>query len=206
VLAAFTVPVLSQLKLSQYRRVARGELEVIQTALENYKAKYGSYPPANAASAKLPQLYYELAGTTYNSANDKYTTLDGRYILSGTEVNSAYGVGGFVNVSKGSGDDVSSAKNFLVSLNPRQYYYAITNDSHVSPGVATTVLITSVGGPDKNYLPLGVNTEDLNPIRYAYPGVHNPGSYDLWIQFQFKGKTNLVCNWSRQIQINSSLP
>ena len=49
-------------------------------------------------------------------------------------------------------------------------------------------------------------TSDLNPIRYAYPGVHNPGSYDLWIQFQFKGKTNLVCNWSRQIQINSSLP
>ncbi len=64
VLAAFTVPVLSQLKLGQYRRVARGELEVIQTALENYKAKYGTYPPANAASAKLPQLYYELVGVT----------------------------------------------------------------------------------------------------------------------------------------------
>ncbi len=110
------------------------------------------------------------------------------------------GVGGFVNADAigKTGEDVQKAKNFLVGLRSKQIGL-ISNNT-----VRTTGLITSIGGPDQTYRPLG--TSDLNPIRYAYPGVHNPGSYDLWIQFQFKGKTNLVCNWSRQIQINSSLP
>jgi len=45
VLAGFTIPVLNSVKAAQYKKVARGELEHIETALENYKAKYGVYPP-----------------------------------------------------------------------------------------------------------------------------------------------------------------
>ena len=57
---------------------------------------------------------------------------------------------------------------------------------------------------DDAYQPL--KAPGLNPFRYVYPGVNNPSSYDLWVQLVIGGKTNLVCNWSRQVQINSPLP
>ena len=71
------------------------------------------------------------------------------------------------------------------------------------------VLIASVGGPDQTYQPLGL--PDLNPWRYNSSNpTNNPGSYDLWMQLSIGGTTNsqtiLICNWSKQVQINSPLP
>ncbi|HEY2328908.1 MAG TPA: prepilin-type N-terminal cleavage/methylation domain-containing protein, partial [Verrucomicrobiae bacterium] len=71
VLAGLTIPVLASVKATQKKKVARGELEYLETALENYKAKYGAYPPSNqngnytlpVTNSLLPQLYYELSGT-----------------------------------------------------------------------------------------------------------------------------------------------
>ena len=57
------------------------------------------------------------------------------------------------------------------------------------------------------YNPLGTANSDVNPWRYAYPGTNNPGSYDLWIQLDIAGNTNLICNWTKSVQINNnSLP
>lgn len=204
VLAGLTFPVLNRLKGAQQKRVARAELEVIQTALENYKAKYGTYPPGNQNPgnatyfpACLPQLYYELSGVALNG--NVFKTLNGDQSLTSAQVKAAYGVDGFVNCSKGSGDDSTAAKNFLPDLKQNRYYFYWTNNA-----APTAILVTSVGGPDPTYLPLG--TSDVNPIRYVYPGVRNPGSYDLWVQLKISGKTNLICNWSRQVTINSPLP
>jgi hypothetical protein len=61
-----------------------------------------------------------------------------------------------------------------------------------------------VGGPDQSYQPLAA--PGINPFRYVYPGTNNPNSYDLWVQLVISGQTNLVCNWSKQVQINTSLP
>ena len=73
--------------------------------------------------------------------------------------------------------------------------------------------MTPVGGPDSSYNPvynsLAVThnyNSDVNPWRYVYPGTKNPGSYDLWIQLVIAGKTNLVCNWTKSVQINTSDP
>ena len=204
VLAAFTIPVLTSVKSNQYKKVARGELELIETALENYKAKYGAYPPGNALAASstytpalLPQLYYELSGTTNTGAY--FVTLDGSSTL--TSASTAYGVGGLINCTKGSGEDAANAKNFLSGISQKMLYYNWTN------GVATTILVTSVGGPDDKYHPLNpASGTGPNPFRYVYPGVNNPNGYDLWVQLVIKGQTNLICNWSRQVIINSSLP
>jgi prepilin-type N-terminal cleavage/methylation domain-containing protein len=214
VLAGFTIPVLTKVKEAQYKKVARAELERIETALEGYKAKYGTYPPgnqnANSIYTSLPQkldraqfsqLYYELAGTVING--NYFVTLDGSAKIQvsnpGQDVNRAYGVAGFINNSKGSGEDASTAKNFLSGLSSKQIYSVSNN------GVADTAMITtSVGGPDNNYNPLGVS--GMNPFRYVFPGVNNPNAYDLWVQLVIKGKTNLICNWNRQIVINSPLP
>ena len=206
VLAAFTIPVLKKLKEAQYKKVARAELDTLQTALENYKAKYGSYPPSsqktaapNYAPAMYSQLFYELSGTTANGGY--YTTLDGRISLPMGSVTTAYGTAGFVNCTHGSAEDGVQARNFLPDLKPTQYNAYVTNN-----GIGTAELVTSVGGPDQDYLPLGPGSSGVNPIRYVYPGTHNPGSYDLWIQLKIGGRTNLICNWSREVQINSPLP
>jgi prepilin-type N-terminal cleavage/methylation domain-containing protein len=207
VIAGFTIPVLKSVKAAQQKKVARAELEHLQTALENYKAKYGAYPPSNQKAAgvytppiygsMLSQLYYELAGTTISGTD--FVTLDGSASIPVASVNTAYGVGGFVNCTKGSGEDGAVAKNFLPSLSSKQIG-AVSNNSVAN----TALLATSVGGPDIAYQPLGLS--GLNPFRYVYPGVNNPGGYDLWVQLVINGQTNLICNWSRQVQINSPLP
>jgi prepilin-type N-terminal cleavage/methylation domain-containing protein len=198
VLAALTIPVLGALKKQQYLKTASAELAFIETALENYKAKYGAYPPGNAANSLLPQLYYELAGTRLNGGY--FFTLDSSASNKVVDVPTAYGVAGFVNCTKGGGgEDSSAAKNFLVGIRQQDIYAPVTNNT-----VATTVLVTSVGGPDDTYKPLLAS--GLNPIRYAYPGTNNPNGYDLWVQLQIKGKKYLVCNWSRSVVVNSPLP
>jgi len=200
ILAGFTIPVLKMVKRWQYLKTARAEFEPIETALENYKAKYNSYPPGNGAntiqSGLTNQLYYELSGTINNGTS--YVTLDGSSTIGSGNFTNAFNVGGILNCTKGGGEDDIKAKNFLSSLKRGQIGTATFN------GVAVTNLVVSVHGPDAAYKPVGI--QDMNPFRYVYPGVNNPGSYDLWVQLVINGQTNLLCNWSRQVQINSSLP
>jgi len=212
VIAGFIFPVMKMAKAHQYKTVARGELELIQTALENYKSKYGAYPPGNqkpvnfylapVANSMMSQLYYELAGTTAKAVGGVpcFVTLDGSQTIKVSDVPIAYGVGGFVNCTKGGGEDGISAQNFVSGLGSKEINNSVSNGVVAN----TTVLVTSVGGPDDSYRPLGVS--GLNPIRYVYPGVNNPNSYDLWVQIVISRQTNLVCNWSRQVILNSPLP
>jgi prepilin-type N-terminal cleavage/methylation domain-containing protein len=202
VLAALLFPAFSHVKEHSIIQHAQSEMAELETALERYKAAYGFYPPGSASTINnipISQLYYELEGTTNNGSS--FVTLDGSAQIQIADVPNAFsGVSGFINCSKpGSGEDASVAQNFLPDLKPNQIYYPYTNND-----VPITLLVTSVGGPDPSYKPLGVS--GLNPWRYRYPGVNNPNSYDLWVQLVISGKTNLVCNWSKQVQINSPLP
>jgi prepilin-type N-terminal cleavage/methylation domain-containing protein len=215
VIASFTLVALGGINKNKKISTARGELAQIETALENYKAKYGVYPPGNQSAnsfytgqgmdrSQFSQLYYELSGTT--NTGSYFVTLDSSASIPNSTASAppggvldAYGVGGFVNCTKGSGEDIQAAKNFLLSLSTKQVYNGFTNN-HTS----TTMLVTSVKGPDVTYMPLGV--VDLNPIRYVYPGTNNPSSYDLWVQLVISGKTNLVCNWSKSVQVNAPYP
>jgi prepilin-type N-terminal cleavage/methylation domain-containing protein len=201
VLAGLTLVVLKPVKRLQYIKTAQAELNRIETGLDNYKARYGVYPPGNTNSAMLPQLYYELSGTTNNGSD--YVTLDGSSTIAANALPNAYGVGGFINCSKGGDEDSVKAKNFLPSLKPNQISQNVTNKCNGGT-VPTTILVTSVGGPDQSYQPLAA--PGINPFRYVYPGTNNPNSYDLWVQLVISGQTNLVCNWSKQVQINTSLP
>jgi prepilin-type N-terminal cleavage/methylation domain-containing protein len=215
VIASLTLGALGSVNKNKKISTARSELSQIETALENYKAKYGVYPPSNQSAnsfytlqgmdrSEFSQLYYELSGTT--NTGSLFVTLDGSASIPTSPaltppggVMDAYGVGGLVNCTKGSGEDVQAAIDFLPSLSTKQVYNGYTNN-HTS----TTILVTSVGGPDPTYQPLGAS--GLNPIRYVYPGTNNPSSYDLWVQLVIGGKTNLVCNWSKAVQVNAPYP
>lgn len=204
-LAALTLPAISAMKKQQYIKTVQAEMARLDIALENYKTKYGVYPPGNQNNnsiyapldrSQLSQLYYELSGTTNDGTY--YRSPDGNQILIGA-VTTAYGAGGFINSCRGSGEDASLARNFLPGLSSKQINDQVTNNN-----IRTTMIVTSVGGPDPNYRPL--RASDLNPFRYVYPGTNNPNSYDLWVQLVIGGKTNLVCNWNKKVQLNSPLP
>lgn len=200
VLAALTIPVLGALKRQQDLRVARAEMESIETALDGYKAKYGVYPPGNSADSKLNSLFYELCGVSSNDKGANFQSLDGSTGIPSGAL-SVFGVKGIINCSQGSPEDGVQAENFMPALKLNRIG-VYTNTSY--PLKPLNILVTSVGGPDQNYQPLG--GENLNPFRYLYPGTNNPNSYDLWVQLVIKGKTNLICNWSKQVIINSPLP
>jgi type II secretory pathway pseudopilin PulG len=226
-LAALIVPVAGAVKRTQSLNTARAEMARLETAIDRYKSTYGFYPPDNQVQADLiskrfrvPQLYYELTGTTNaNASNPTYQSLHDPTIpvLTGADVNAIFGVGGFINCSKpGGGEDAGLARGFLPDLNPKQIWNNYTNHfPSAEPGV--TLLVTSVGGPDPTYAPLEPGLPGVNPWRYNSSNpTNNPGSYDLWIQLSIGStftngvvstpKYYLICNWSKQAQINSPLP
>jgi prepilin-type N-terminal cleavage/methylation domain-containing protein len=212
VIAALIMPVVGAVKKRQYLYNAQAEMEKVATAIDRYKAAYGFYPPDNQQNPINPminQLYYELVGTTNtvpSPGTPVYRTLDGSTTIQAGNVSSTFGVSGFMNCSKyaSSGEDTPFARNFLPDLKPNQVWIGYTNHP-ATEGV--TLLICSVGGPDPTYQPMGPGTQNLNPWRYnSSSPTNNPGSYDLWIQLSIGGKTNLICNWTKQVQINSPLP
>lgn len=197
VLAALILPVANSVGRVKKIDTATAELQNLESALENYKAKYGVYPPSNPHSPIINQLYYELSGVTNDGAN--YYPLDGSAYVTVNAFQGEFGVGGVVNCSKGGGDETVYAKDFLPGLKANQIA-SITNGA----GSTYYYLVTSVGGPDAIYQPLPGTS--ANPFRYVYPGTNNPSSYDLWIQLSIKSTKYLVCNWSQQTIRNSSLP
>ncbi len=181
------------------------EMAQLETAIDNYKSVYGFYPPSNTNTfndigwARTNQLYFELSGTTNEGAD--FQTLDYSATISSGNAGSFFSVDGFVNCNKpGAGEDAPKAKNFLPDLKPNQIVTLMTNANE-----AVKIIASSVGGPDQNYQPLGF--QGANPWRYnSYNPANNPGSYDLWVQLSIANKKYLICNWSKQVQINSPLP
>src|SRR6267142_1870046 len=91
ILAALTLPALKGISNKKKIAVARAELDQMQTFLESYKAKYGSYPPDNSSAGNVVtnQLYFELAGTTNNGT--VFRTLDGGSQLTTNDLPTLFG-------------------------------------------------------------------------------------------------------------------
>lgn len=199
ILAAFTVPVLHALKIHQYESHTQAEMAQLETAIEGYKVARGFYPPDNPGNPLFNQLYYELVGTTNTSSSPQtFQTLDGSSTITSSQLTTAFGgVSAFINCSKpGAGEGVAAAKNFIHELKQSQ--------TGTYGNVQVTLLVGSVGGPDANYTPLAGSI--LNPWRYIAQGMNNPGGYDLWIHLQIGGGKYLICNWSKEVQVNNPLP
>ncbi len=200
VLSAFIFSSLQAVFKNKSENTARAEMALIQAGLERYKAAYGVYPPSNPNNFLVNPLYFELEGVTNN--NGTYVTLDGQNSVVAANmggVNGSFGVSGFLNCDKGGGEDYVPAKVFLPGLKANQIG-SVTNPVGSANRVA--ILVSSVGGPDVNYQPLG--GQNLNPWRYnSNNPTNNPGGYDLWIQLRISGKTNLICNWTKQVQVNN---
>jgi type II secretory pathway pseudopilin PulG len=202
VLAALLLPAGALVKKHAIIHATQAQMAQLETAIDRYKSAYGFYPPASVHGPLVNQLYYELVGTTNNGLS--YVTLDNQSQIPAGSMNTIFGVSGFINCNKPNADESASrARNFLPDLRPNQIVDNYTNVTYAFQPL--TLLVASVGGPDPAYQPLGIR--DANPWRYNSSNpTNNPGSYDLWVQLQIAGKTNLICNWNKQVQINSPLP
>jgi hypothetical protein len=115
----------------------------------------------------------------------------------------AFGVSGFVNVSKGSGDEGVKAESFLVQLRPNQ----IGQLDQLSGTPPPRILICSVGWDNEDSAQQIVpstrtSSVRLDPFQYnsSHP-INNPSSYDLWVDVLLKGRTNRISNWSAKPQV-----
>lgn len=194
ILAAVLFPAFGIFKKSAAIKKATVELKKVAMAIESYKAELGHYPPDHAKPGGVDplvnSLYFELSGTTIAAAN--FETLDGSARIPSLQVQSTFGQAGFVNCSRGGGDDnAQPAKAFVKGLPPTQY-------GELSPNVR--LLVCSIQWPEVNGNVVGVPL--LNPWRYVSSNpTNNPGSYDLWVDIVVGGKTNRISNWSEKPQI-----
>lgn len=208
VLAALLMPAFNMVEQKSLLQRAQAERDQLETAINSYHAKFGFYPPGSSLGTPTTnQLYYELSGTTYtnSSGTTNFTTLDNSSTIPMNNISSAFGVGGFMNCSKGSGDDAIVAQDFLPSLKPGQIGTATNGNGQ------TVYVITTAVRSDSFYQPplpgfVSLAGGPANPWRYVCPGVNNPNSYDLWVQIYTGGKTNLICNWFDQPKVNVSIP
>jgi len=164
-------------RAGEHRKISRAEVErdKLVTLIENYKAKVGVYPPDNRQIPFNPavnSLFYELAGAR-RTPHPGYTNDFGVFVLQ-TALRDAFGIDGMINAS----DDRTEIKWILKDLKPDQ-----TNE--VVPG--TISLVVPIDGPGPNRRP--------NPWRYATGtnAIHNPESFDLWVEIYSHGKTNSTC-------------
>lgn len=194
VLAGFLLVVTGGVTRTKDISRTKAEMGQIEGALENYKSAYGTYPPAGT-NIMINPLYYELVGTTNN--NGIFTTLDGA--VDGYP--QGFGMSGFVNCNRpgSGGEGGAQARDFLLDLKATQ----VGDITNSSPAYTNNFLVVSVQG-DVGYAPAGI--QGANPWRYACPGTNNPNSYDLWAQLVINKQTNLVCNWSTKVQINTPYP
>jgi prepilin-type N-terminal cleavage/methylation domain-containing protein len=189
-LAAMLFPAAAIIKKNAAIRRTTSELERVATAIDTYKADRNHYPPDNPDDPALNPLFYELSGTT--------NVLPGVFVTeSGYAVTNAnfFGpkVAGFVNVSRGSGDEAQRARNHLVGLKPDQYL-----EIEYNPGQKRGVVLgLRVKGPYMLLSP--TNDVAINPWRYdSSSPTNNPGTYDLWIDVTLGGKTLRINNWSKK--------
>ena len=195
VLAAIIFPAFAAIKKGAIIKRIQGEMKYVETAIEAYKENLNVYPTENAKYPWLNPLYYELTGST--KAGDLYQPLSGIGNISVSEASPSpfFGVGnnvaGFINITRGSDDELKPAKNLLTGLRPAQYL-------EVTNGVTGVVMGTREKGP----VPLMLSDasgNSINPWRYlSSSAINNPGRFDLWVDVIISGKTNRFSNWSEK--------
>jgi prepilin-type N-terminal cleavage/methylation domain-containing protein len=199
-LAAMIIPITGAVNRQKFKARGRAELTQIETAIESYKTKLGHYPPDNPGMPSTNQLYFELLGTT--NSNGTFWTLDGSASLAQNQFAQTYGpngVTGFINTSQGASDESRTATRFLFGLKPAQV-------GQWSATWPARFLVCSIpwDRPGQTWT-LGV--PGLNPICYNSSNpTNNPQSYDLWVDVIIGGKTNRICNWSKDPIVVYSYP
>jgi prepilin-type N-terminal cleavage/methylation domain-containing protein len=176
-------------KQSHIKRV-KSDLQNIATAIDQFKTKYGTYPPDNGRVqvsggqtnyfAVPNQLFYELVGSVHRlnaAGKSEFFVPQLGLTLTQDQIQTWLGVDGFVNAT----ENVKDVENFLSNFK--------TNDVAQipqTPGVTLMGLRVAVKNPGTN--------ENFWFYRSTNP-TNNPTSYDLWAVVVIGKQTNIIGNW-----------
>jgi len=192
ILAALVVSAVSSSSKKAKISVAQAELAEMESAINDYHADLGYFPPDNPNGPVINPLYFELLGTT-NDGNT-YVTLDASAQISNLTgaINSTFGRQGFANTGRQahSSNERGAPTSFLKQLKSKQIGGIPGN-----PGIK--ILVCSVEWPDSGSSAPISNTT-LNPWRYVstHP-TNNSDSFDLWVDLVLGNKTYRVNNWNQ---------
>jgi len=184
----------------QREAATKGQLNNLMTAIESYKASFGSYPADNVRPGEgtnynpaLNSLYYELVGAVSANSGANYHLVGDQTSISSAVLQSAFNVQGILN-SKAAPE---TPKSYVGDMKPAAHTKVQL------PGVALPVeiLIAPVPWPTKAAFqpgPLG-STKPLaqvNPWRYvATQPTNNPAGFDLWAEVVIGGQRRTFGNW-----------
>lgn len=188
IIAAMVVAVIPAASRKRDEAAAKAQLAKIETALEDYRKKFGTYPPDNPiVASNAPYwnpLAYELGGLRRAGVNFIAECDPGHTVTPPMfgGVGSYFGLAGFVNA------DPARAKSFLSlkgGTSKTADYVLLTNGT---PGLPAAMFLQVAAEH-----PSG----SVNVWRYrAYPvNGRNPKSYDLWAEIKGKAGTNIIGNW-----------
>lgn len=172
------------------------EMAKLTSAIENYKANMGFYPPDHRAqdpanpsqSVSIPapnQLFYELSGTIFT--NNSFMVPGRPEAISAGNVGYWFGSPGFSNSARDP-KDLKFTEPFKVS--------EFDGYQTLSGGVPLYVL--SVPAPATPTWGRKFNGKAVNPWLYVSTNpTNNPDRFDLWTESVIGGQTIRISNWEK---------
>lgn len=168
----------------------RAELSELVTAIEEYKARYGSYPP-DTDMPTTNTLFYELGGVRLEAPGPLvpiytyYSMVDESAITAPIFTN-AFRFDGVMNVSsRQAGVTAKRFKDFKSSQFTR-----MTNGT-----IVFNILSTGLKG---NVTGNSITNQGRVVVPWQYvanKAVHNPGKYDLFVTFRSGTEVITIGNW-----------
>ncbi len=198
ILAAMLFPVFGNMQKNKAKKGAQAQLSQLDTLIQDYYSRYNSYPLDNPDRLQpnhtaIHPLYYELMGTTFNTALGRYETLTEN--ITESNVRTYFNQDGLRNVTHDPNNPQAvKAKQFFTSVNADMY----------------RSLDTGATGPDVKLLRFPIKDVEanmlkdtagnyFNPWRYISTNpTNNQGRYDLWLEFEVGGSRYRVSNWEKE--------
>ncbi|MBI4658484.1 MAG: type II secretion system protein [Verrucomicrobia bacterium] len=201
VLASLTVGLSGVASRKSKESRVRGDLDRYVTAIENYKAALGTYPPDNPGRPSTNQLYYELSGTYYEQSGNRgyFTTPDRSERIGADSIRAVFNASGFGNSVR-----VGDTLKFSEEFKSTQY-------GEIQGELDVEVLKVPVKGPERfTYqgrppaqlaIPERGNPQNkLNPWLYdaSSPNRNNRKTFDLWAEVIIGRNIVRFSNWENE--------
>ncbi len=190
IIAAMVVGVMGPAANKRDQAAVEAQKAKLILALEDYKGKFGSYPPdrpgVTVANAHWNPLAYELGGVRRSGVNF-VSESDPTHVVDPAMLGSYFGLTGLLNATPAATVRGKSFLNLKGGTGKTADFVLITNGA---PGITLPVMLLKVAADHP--------TLADNVWRYrSYPANgHNPKSYDLWAEIKKSGNsTNTISNW-----------
>ncbi len=196
ILASFTVGLARVASTRMKESRVRAELTQLVTAIDNYHATLGFYPPDNrdpnqkTVNSVTNVLYYELVGTTLTNRDKSFVTKNGAEQIDVNTVSAYFRTRGFAN----SGRDPKEVKSFL---SPREKQIGQISDVPDVDVLVVPVEWALNKGFDPPLKALPAKFLKLNPWRYDASSTnrHNMKGFDLWAEYVVGKELKVIGNW-----------